>query len=478
MLAPAGTDTARANIQDLCLPDAVFEGIESAWRTMETSLPSDAVLNFKRMAADLSRLAHGRTPEIRQRIFGALEMMAEVAGIDPDSAQQVMSVAVKASALPATGAPPLAPDQIDLAATFTFIGDAPSAPPRELIKGLLPASGVAITGGQSSAGKTFTEMHKAVCLATTTPFFGHRIVEKVGTAFVAAEGRAFIPNRFAAALAKHSITEKLPIVWPKLLPDFSSSDGIKLFVRQLLELDKHYKNEFGVRLGNVVIDTVAACFSMKSEDDNAEATKICNVMRTIGEEVGALMSPIHHYGKSLDSGLRGASAWKGSADLILGVLADIDPLTGRASNRELVCCKARDGEQGPLSPFSLEFVKLGVDEDGDVYGSCCVVPADGKSRQGNIAKLNKGARAIQDAITEVMNSAAKTITPRAGMLPVRAVKVIDVRPEFDLRYVVDEADPIKAADAKRKAFRRAMDYLPTSQFCSGSAEGADWIWKA
>jgi hypothetical protein len=49
-------------------------------------------------------------------------------------------------------------------------------------------------------------------LAKVLPFFGRKIVERVGTAFVAAEGRAIIPNRFAAALAKQSITETLPIV--------------------------------------------------------------------------------------------------------------------------------------------------------------------------------------------------------------------------------------------------------------------------
>ena len=68
---------------------------------------------------------------------------------------------------------------------------------------------------------------------------------------------------------------------------------------------------FGVRLGQVPIDTVSASFNMKDEDDNSEATKVCNVMRAIGDELGILMAPVHHYGKNPESGLRGASAWKG-----------------------------------------------------------------------------------------------------------------------------------------------------------------------
>jgi hypothetical protein len=365
----------------------------------------------------------------------------------------------------------------DLMAAFTFVGDAPAEPPRELIKGLLPAYGVAVTGGQSTAGKTFVQIHKSICLATVAPYFGHKIVERVGTVFVAAEGRALIPNRFAADLLEAKIAEKLPIVWIKQLPDFSCLEGIKLFVRQLKALDERFKGDFGVRFGFFPVDTVATCFGMKDEDDNAEATKVCNILRTIGEETGALAAPVHHYGKNPESGLRGASAWKGSADVVEGVLADIDPMSGRTSNRELVCTKARDGEQGPLSPFSLKFVNLGVDGDGDEYGSMCVVPTEGNSRFEKTTKASKGQRAILDAINEAMDGRSKSIVPRAGMSPVMGVKVIDLHEEFDRRYVVDEANPVKADAAKRMAFKRNLDRLSPTLFGAGAAEGADWIWK-
>ena len=194
-------------------------------------------------------------------------------------------------------------------------------------------------------------------------------------------------------------------------------------------------------------------------------------------QTGALMGPVHHYGKNPESGLRGASAWKGSADVVIGVLADIDTMTGRVSNRELVCAKARDGEQGPISPFELEFVELGLDGDGEIYGSCCVVPAAGASRFDKAGVPNKGQRAIQEAIAEALDSHhGKVITPRAGMVAVKAAKVTDVRQEFDRLYVVDEADPAKAANAKRMAFKRALDHLSPSKYGAGSAEETDWIW--
>jgi hypothetical protein len=368
-------------------------------------------------------------------------------------------------------------EKIDLSAIFTFLGDAPAAAPRELIKKLLPVYGVAVTGGQPSAGKTFIEIHKAVCLAKPLAFFGRKIVERVGTVFVAAEGRALIPNRFAAALVKHAITDKLPIAWINQLPNFNSANGIRQFVQQLKAIDRRFRDEFGVRLGQVPIDTVGACFGMKDEDDNAEATKVCNIMRSIGEDIGALMSPVHHYGKNPESGLRGASAWRGCADIVQGVLADIHPLTGRASNRELVCAKARDGEEGPLSAFALEFVELGTNADNEPYGSCCVIPADGTSRFNKATAGSKGRLAIVDAINETLDGKGKVICPRAGMPSVKAVKVSDVHAEFNRRYVVPDTDPVKAAHAKRMAFTRALDKLSPAEFGAGAAEDADWIWR-
>lgn len=364
--------------------------------------------------------------------------------------------------------------QADL--TFKFVGDAPSAPPKQLLKGLLPAEGIVVTGGQSTAGKTFIEIHKAVCLAQALPFFGYKAVEKIGTVFIAAEGRAAIPNRFAAAL-KQTQTHYLPICWPEnSLPDFSNSEGVKSFIKKLKAIDERMRGDFGVRLGQITIDTAAACFAMRDEDDNAEVQRICNTMRGIGNEIGALMTPIHHYGKNPESGLRGASAWKGSADVIIGALADIDPLSGRTSNRELVCAKARDGEQGPISPFELKFAELGSDDDGEIYGSCFVVPLSAEHSRFE-PKISKGQRAIQAAIDEVMDGRAKMIVPRAGMPPVKAVKVADVRTDFDRRYVVDDSNKASAAEAKRKAFKRALDQLSPFKFSAGSAEGSDWVWR-
>jgi hypothetical protein len=357
----------------------------------------------------------------------------------------------------------------------------PIVPPKELIRRLIPAEGVIVTGGQSTAGKTFVQIRKAICLASGQPYFDREIVERVGSVVVAAEGRGSFPNRVAAGRRHAGITEKMPVAWFRQLPDFNSVEGIKLLIRQLKEADKKFRGDFGVRLGYVPIDTVAACFNMRDENSNAEATRISNVARRIGEEVGAAIGLTHHYGKTSTSGLRGASAWTGSADVIEGVLADIDQNTGETTNRELTCTKARDGEQGRISAFELMFVQLGMDDRGEQWGSMAVVPtAPRAATPGEKSKkLSRGDRALRDSIDELMDGKSETITPRAGMAPVRAVNVTDLWSEFEKRYVVHNADPDprKKYKAKHEAFRRALDCLTPMKFSSGDYRGEDWLWK-
>jgi hypothetical protein len=63
------------------------------------------------------------------------------------------------------------------------------------------------------------------------------------------------------------------------------------------------------------------------------------------------------------------------------------------------------------------------------------------------------------------------------MPELKAAEVSDIRAEFDRRYVVDGTDQEKIANAKRMAFKRALDKLSPAKFGAGSAEGADWVWK-
>jgi len=227
---------------------------------------------------------------------------------------------------------------------FVFDGEASADPPKMLIKKLLPASGIAFIGGQSGAGKTFVAIALGVALASGTEFFKYPVKERIGVAYVAAEGIGMFAQRVAAAKLAAGVKGPIPFAWSGSVPDLQAQEGLAAFIADLRGLDQEMRQRLDVRLGAILMDTVAACFVMQDENSNAEVSKVCSIMRHIGESVGAMIIPVHHYGKDAETGLRGASAWRGAADVTISVTAKIDQLTGKASNRELALAKARDAD--------------------------------------------------------------------------------------------------------------------------------------
>ena len=134
------------------------------------------------------------------------------------------------------------------------------------------------------------------------------------------------------------------------------------------------QRDHGVRMGVIVIDTLAAVFALENENDNSEAAKIIRAMKVIGDALDVLIMPIHHYGKGAETGLRGASAWRAGSDTVLSITADRNQQTGVVSNHSLWLAKSRVGEEGPVGEFRLRTMLLGLDEDGDELTSCYVVP--------------------------------------------------------------------------------------------------------
>ena len=362
---------------------------------------------------------------------------------------------------------------------FVFDGAEPVAPPDMLVDEMLPKHGLVIVGGQSGAGKTFLVILKAACLASGLPFFGKDVHERAGTLYVAAEGQGMVAARVAAAKGALGldVERPLPIAWLRAPPPLDTTGEVERFVADLRVLDAQFQEKHGMRLGAVIFDTVAATFSMKDENDNAEAARAVSRMRQVADGFGGLVIAVHHYGKTMEAGLRGASAWRAGADIVIAALAEVDPLTGTVSKRELAVTKSRDGVTGPVAPFSLEFVSLGTTARGEEFGTCRIVPdLVGESTFGK--KKRKAARseiALRDAVDVALSNHGKEVTLRDR--PVRAVTIDRVKDEFKKQYVTGDEDNAKATHARLVTFNRALARLPT-EFSMGEFEGVQWIWRA
>ncbi|GEP06033.1 hypothetical protein MOX02_40710 [Methylobacterium oxalidis] len=375
---------------------------------------------------------------------------------------------------------PLGRQRDDPLLGFTFDGDALPDPPRYLVKHMLPAEGVAMLGGQSGAGKTFTAIDLAVSLATGEPFFGRRIGEQVGTLILAAEGAGTIATRIEAARTARAGVKRLPIAWMGAVPNLADAEEVRALQPKLREVDKRMREAFGVRLGLIIIDTMAAAFALKDENDAAEAQQALRHMRMLGDPIGALVLPVHHYGKTEETGLRGSSAYRGGADAVLSVLADRNQVTGEVSERSLNLAKSRYGEEGPIAAFSLRFIELGIDDDGDSFGACAVdvaldsAPPLSRKRQ---PKDPLAIVALKGAFAEVISSGQDV--PVMGDGPtVRAVTVEQIRGEFRRRYATGETDAEKKANTIRQALKRALAACSKHGFRTGSWGGEEWLWQA
>jgi AAA domain len=367
---------------------------------------------------------------------------------------------------------------------FTFAGDVEIKPPRMLVKRLLPYEGIAFIGGQSGAAKTFVAVYLAHSLATGMPFFGLAVKERVGVVIVAAEGRGMIAARIEAIRrTKSPEIARPPIAWITNVPRLKTDADIKTFGRHLRAVDQRFRSEFGVRLGVVIIDTVAATFDLEDEDNNSEVARTIRKMRQLGNETGALIIPVHHYGKNAITGLRGGSGWHAGADVVISVLADRNGITGDVKpKRDLAVAKSRDGIEGPVAPFNLRFIALDVDEDGEAFGSCIVEPILGReaqaaARAAHASKEFRALRTFRNAFGDAMNRSGTTVEIVGTGQTVRAVRIQHVREVFNRQYATGEGTPRQQADAARKAFKRVLDKLP-SDFSTQNRDDEEWIWAS
>ncbi|WP_191970150.1 AAA family ATPase [Methylobacterium planeticum] len=363
---------------------------------------------------------------------------------------------------------------------FVFDGDEATDPPRYLVKGVVPAEGITMVGGQSGAGKTFIVVDLAVSAALGEPFFGHRMVESVGTLILAAEGAGTLSSRIEAARRSRAQGQSLPIAWLAAVPSLSDADEVKALQPKIQAVADRMLKVHGVRLGLIIIDTLAAAFAMKDENDAAEAQQALRHMRLIGDPIGAAVLPVHHYGKNDETGLRGSSAYRAGADAVISVLADRNQVTGEVANRSLALAKTRFGEEGPIAGFSLRFIQFGEDDDGDPVGACVIDPALDVLSPVLTKRPKKDPLpilALKEAFAEVIALGREVSVMGDGPL-VRAVTVEQLRPEFRRRYVTGDVEPEKAAATTRQALKRALAACSQHGFRSGFWGGEEWLWVA
>lgn len=351
-----------------------------------------------------------------------------------------------------------------------------------LVKKLIPQVGIGRISGQWGTFKTFMALHLAAMLMTEGEFLGRKVKRKGGVLFIAAEGHSQLNLRLAALCKKLNLRqEDLPFVSVGVCPRLLDKDAAVQLVAIAQEAAAKIRAKFDLPLVIVIIDTIAAAagYGPGQEDDAGVAQSINKVMQTLAAEMNIFVYGLDHFGKAIETGTRGSSAKEDGIDSVLALLGD-KSIAGKVSNTRVAVRKARDAPAGDEWPFKMDTVDLGVDEDRDPITSLVV---NWDAPQEMVTKPRKKAssrseKAMRDAINEALVTMGADVLVRADGPKVHAVEIKHAQAEFNRHYpVAPQADEAKAADAKRKAFERALDKLP-AEFAMGEIEGVGRIWRA
>src|SRR5450830_472619 len=215
-------------------------------------------------------------------------------------------------------------------------------PPIEwLIKGVLPAKGLAAIYGASTAGKTFIALDMARHIATGKPWFGRR-VRLTNVVYLGLEGEYGLSQR-AQAIEQH-YGEKLPDQIGFLYHGFSITKP------QDIKDISHVVAPGAA----IIIDTLNCAAPGADENSSVDMGLIIDAAKQLQRLTDGLVILVHHTGKNTDAGLRGHSS------LIAALDASIE-VKREGEQRSWKVAKGKDGADGFGSQFGLEVVSLGTD---------------------------------------------------------------------------------------------------------------------
>jgi hypothetical protein len=365
-------------------------------------------------------------------------------------------------------------------------GDTDSRPLKSwLIKRLIPEVGHGLLSGQWGAGKTFIVFDLAAALTTGQPFIGHAIKRRCGVLLIAAEGTDEVRLRLGAVVReKCGGVRRAPFRWYEAAPLFLHHGSAELVIAMSRQADQSLQEEFGLPLGLIVIDTIAACAGYtKAGDENDAATgqAVMNVLKVVAQELNCFVLGVDHFGKSLEAGTRGASSKEAAADLVLACLGDKE-LSGNVVDTRLAVRKNRGGRQGQEYPFALRLVEAPEpDEDGEPVTTMVVHWKPGEAESTYTQSDPWAAARRQDQRTAVLRLKRvlmELLADQGVALPIppdgptgRMINMETVRERFYSRTPASGTSEQKV-DFRRKRFNRAVDWAENQQLIAIEEVGA------
>src|SRR5262249_17285234 len=142
--------------------------------------------------------------------------------------------------------------------------------------------------------------------------FGHVVKRQCGVLLIAAEGADEVRLRLDAVVRERcGGMSRAPFRWYETAPLLLHKGAAEKLITMARQAEASLEKEFGLPLGLIGIDTIAACAGYNqpgAENDNAVGQAIMNVLKAVAQELKCFVLGIDHFGKDLMAGTRGAGA--------------------------------------------------------------------------------------------------------------------------------------------------------------------------
>lgn len=326
-------------------------------------------------------------------------------------------------------------------------GDVVDAPPlRWLVRGVLPADGLAALYGASGSGKSFLALDLGASVAGGGPEWFACRVKPAPVVYVALEGEAGFSQRVKAWQLHHGrdLPDALRFVMQAL--DLRNADDVSEIAGAVTAA--------GAAGGLLVVDTLNRAASGADENSVVDMGAIIAAAKGLQAKLGGLVLLVHHSGKDATKGLRGHSSLHAALDAAIEVSRSDD-------RRDWRIAKAKDGDDGKAHPFRLEVVEIGEHDDGEPITSCVVVADEGAPANCRRPSLPKSGnlRVVWDALGELLRQAGDA---RPNDAP---ASLPQGRPAVTMDAAIAGIRDRLACDAKRKTerTRQALTGLQAKQ---------------
>jgi len=272
-----------------------------------------------------------------------------------------------------------------------------SQAPSWLIKGVMPSSGLGLIYGPSGTGKSFAVIDMALCIAAGRDWHGRKLKRQGGVIYVCGEGQQGVANRLRAWEKHTGVTlDGLPMRVTRVPVRFLDAASVQALVDAI---EAEIESMGGVCA--IVIDTLNRNFGDGDENAAKDMTRFLDAATDLQKHLGATVLVVHHTGHADGDRARGSSALRASMDFEIQLKPGED-----GAPFSLIGRKMKDGSEMPPASFSLKTIAMGVDEDGEEYGSCVIdlVPGDAlegaEIAAGLMRKLGANEQKMLNVLTD------------------------------------------------------------------------------